>query len=406
MRFIGGCSRLPSDRFPFILRTTEGEGFFVCKAGALERRPACGIGNERYAMQRTRLQRALTSVLACLGFAPAACLAGQDDSGVILPSIDSAAQVIAAQAGARESKIWDTDFTINPAELGWRTHGDSTLFNWNPTASQLEVAWDSSRPNSYFFRPLGDILTRHEDFSVRFDLRLDQVEAGINPDKPFAFELALGWLNMAQATADTFQRGSGTETYNVVEFAYFPDTGFGATLWPTAIGSNGMFNYNGPSDYAVRELVPGTPYHVEMAYSALSQTIELRVRESDGTLIASLSTALHPSFTDFRVDAFAIASYSDAGAQGSLLAHGIIDRLQIELPAPPVRGLQGAFRDERWEVRFNGRAGWTYTLEKCVSWDQWEAAPSDQQREGDLVVLREAASASPAAFYRIRAEHP
>jgi len=62
-------------------------------------------------------------------------------------------------------------------------------------------------------------------------------------------------------------------------------------------------------------------------------------------LIASLSTALHPSFTDFRVDAFAIASYSDAGAQGSLVAHGIIDRLQIELPAPPVRGLQGAFRD-------------------------------------------------------------
>lgn len=392
MRFIGGCSRLPSDRFPFILRTTEGEGFFVCKAGALEWRPACGIGNERDAMRRKRLQRPLTPMLACLGFASSACLA---------------AQLLVAQAGDRETKIlWDMDFTINPAELGWRTHGDSTLFFWNSTAAQLEVDWDSSRPNSYFYRSLGDILTRQEDFSVRFDLRLDRIEAGINPDKPFAFELALSWLNMAQATADTFQRGSGTETYNVVEFAYFPDTGFGATLWPTVISSNGVFNYNGPSDYAVRELVPGTPYHVEMAYSALSQTVQLSVLEKDGTAIASLSTPLHSSFTDFRVDTFAIASYSDAGAQGSLLAQGIIDRLQIELPAPPVRDLQGAFRDGRWEVHFNGRAGWTFTLEKCISWDHWEAAPSDQQREGDLVVLREADPASAAAFYRIRAERP
>ena len=75
---------------------------------------------------------------------------------------------------------------------------------WIPASQALEVTWDSTKPNSYFYRPLGNILAKNDDFALRFDLRLDSILAGANPDKPSTFQIAAGFLNVSAATNATF----------------------------------------------------------------------------------------------------------------------------------------------------------------------------------------------------------
>ena len=64
------------------------------------------------------------------------------------------------------------DFSNNPATDGWQTFGDANLFTWNGTNQDLQVTWDSSRANSYFYHPLGTIMTSNDAFSLSFDLEL------------------------------------------------------------------------------------------------------------------------------------------------------------------------------------------------------------------------------------------
>src|SRR5437868_12322529 len=86
------------------------------------------------------------------------------------------------------------DFTKDPVAHGWRIFGDTNLFAWNATNHNLNVTWDSSRTNSYWYLPLGTILNRYDDFSIGLDLRLNDVATGANSSKPSTFELAFGFL--------------------------------------------------------------------------------------------------------------------------------------------------------------------------------------------------------------------
>src|SRR4051812_46074569 len=78
------------------------------------------------------------------------------------------------------------NFNSNPLNDGWKIFGDASLFQWDTTNQDLRVTWDSSQTNSYFYHPLGTILGTNDDFSVDFDLRLDDIGAG--PDGAFSFE--------------------------------------------------------------------------------------------------------------------------------------------------------------------------------------------------------------------------
>ena len=80
------------------------------------------------------------------------------------------------------------DFSSNPLSRGWQIFGDTNAFTWNSTNQNLMVTWDSSKPNSYFYRPLGTILARDDDFSVSFDLQFHDIVAGVNTNKPHAIE--------------------------------------------------------------------------------------------------------------------------------------------------------------------------------------------------------------------------
>src|SRR5207245_9060872 len=113
----------------------------------------------------------------------------------------------------------------NPVGHGWRVFGDTNPFVWNAANQNLNVSWDSSQPNSYFYIPLGTIVNRHDDFSVAFDLELLDIAAGVNPAKPFTFELAAGFLNLVNATQTNFFRANGGASPNRAEFDFFLVTG-------------------------------------------------------------------------------------------------------------------------------------------------------------------------------------
>src|SRR5437879_3426245 len=84
------------------------------------------------------------------------------------------------------------DFSSDPAVRGWNVFGQTNLFHWNSTNQNLEATWDSSQVNSFFYRPLGTVLTKDDDFGLAFDLRLSDIAVAVNREKPSTFELAVG----------------------------------------------------------------------------------------------------------------------------------------------------------------------------------------------------------------------
>src|SRR5262249_50628068 len=120
--------------------------------------------------------------------------------------------------------------------------GEAVLFHWNAADQNLRVTWDSSRSNSFFYRPLDNILARTDDFALQFDLSLDSIQAGANPAKPSTFEIAVGLINTSSATNSAFNRGTGRNSPNLVEFDYFPPADIiAATVSPAIVSSNSQF---------------------------------------------------------------------------------------------------------------------------------------------------------------------
>lgn len=295
------------------------------------------------------------------------------------------------------------DFSTDPAARGWRTAGDGSLFRWDSARQNLAVTWDSSRPNSFFYRPLGTILTKSDDFAFGFEISLAEVAVGVRPGKPFTFELAMGFLNLRQATDPKFARGSGTQSPNLVEFDYFPDSGFGATISPVIVSTNGQFI---PSFSFPFELTPGDRFQVMLRYRGNDQTLVTTMTRNGAPFGPIKNVKLPASFTDFRVDTLAISSFNDAGADGSILARGAVDNLSVEIPDAPVSGLEGAIAGSRWQIQFQGRTNWVYTLERSDDLNQWTPVGLPTLGTGERQTLVDEGALAAKAYYRIKAERP
>ena len=313
-------------------------------------------------------------------------------------------------AVAAEPTAFIEDFTSAPAAGGWKTSGDSTLFRWNATDQNLEVTWDSSKANSYFCRPLGKVLTRAADFSLSFDLRLRDITVGTTPGKPFTFELAIGFLNFAQATQPDFLRGTGMNSPNLAEFDYFPDSGFGATISPTIVSSNMQFasSFNSPL-----ELTPDDVFRVVLTYGKDTTELSTAVTRNGQPFGPIKSAPLPGEFTDFQVDHVAIMSYSDAGQDpqfgGSILAHGIVDNIIVTLgkQATVEMGLVGSRTDDGWQVEFDARPNWTYSLYRTTDFLSWTLVTSAKSGAPGRMVLSDTnPPAAPAQFYRVSGQQP
>ncbi len=309
---------------------------------------------------------------------------------------------------ASQADTLQENFSTDPATQAWRVFGDTNLFSWDSTNQNLQVTWDSSKPNSYFYHQLGTIVTRDDDFSLAFDLRLTDITPGVNTNKSGAFELATGLLNFREATSTNFLRGTGTNSPDLVEFDYFPDAGFGATIWPTFISTNTAYNYNGPSDYTELALTAGDWFHIAMVYTASNSTLTTTMTRNLAVFGPINPVTLSTNFTDFRVDTFAISSYSDTGDDfDSLLAHAAVDNLVITTPPSPVTGMTGRFVSKNtWEVQFVSRSNWLYTLERTADLQTWTSASMAVSGNGMNLVLQDTQPAAAKAFYRVRAQRP
>jgi hypothetical protein len=290
------------------------------------------------------------------------------------------------------------NFSANPLTNGWATHGDESLFEWDAEAGALAVTWDSEKPNSNFHRPLGLTLTEADTFAFAFDIALDEVKAGHLDGQPYTFEVALGLMSIESAKADGFSRGTGTDSPNLVEWNYFPDTGFGATISPAIASGKSQFaaGFTFPA-----ELVVGKKYSVRMEYDHAERTLKTFMLENDKAWKTIKIVALADDFVGFAVDAFSISSYTAKGSESSLLANGSVDNLAIGVSRSKPRIVNTRLADGQWTARSFGYGTADYLLERSADLRGWQPVRNGVREDGLYLRLIDENPSLGDGFYRL-----
>ncbi len=292
------------------------------------------------------------------------------------------------------------NFSANPMQNGWQISGNTNLFQWDPTNQNLDVTWDSSQPNSYFYHPLGTVLAIDDDFSLSFDLQLSNATA-----YGYGFELAIGLLHFSDATNADFSR-SGGNSPNLFEFDFYPPDDFGdqfsidATLKDTQPGYAGFY-----FAYDNLPLNPGVTYHITLTHPAGSPTINGNVL-ADGQPYTSLTNIYNGSSGDFRLDTLSVSSYTDDGFGDSIFAQGTMDNFVVTLPPPPVQNITGSFSNGVWQVRFADHTNWLHTLQRTADFKSWTNVSAATAGNGTNLFLSDTNPPTGKAFYRISAQRP
>ena len=217
-------------------------------------------------------------------------------------------------------------FDSDPLTKGWSVHGDKSLFEWDEDSESLRVKWDTERPSSFFYKPLGRVLTESNSFAFTFQITLDSVKAGYLEGKPYTFQVALGLLNISSAIDKNFNRGTGSDSPNLVEWDYFPDTGFGATVSPSVVSDKSEFSagFTFPA-----ELLIGKTYSIKLIYLSEERVLKTEMLE-DGKSWENIQTVeISSDFSGFFVDTFSISNFSAKDSESSLLAIGTVDEVAL-----------------------------------------------------------------------------
>jgi hypothetical protein len=310
----------------------------------------------------------------------------------ILLVIFGALQLPARAAGFSET------FAADPAAHGWMRFGNTNLFNWDSANQNLAVTWDNSQTNSYFYRPLGTILTKSDAFSLAFDLQLTSMGAT-------APQIAIGLFNFSKATNSTFSRPAAT-TPNLFEFDYYADNGSGepsiaAVLSDTNVAPGATKNFRFIFDNL--PLAVGTTYHITMAHAAGTTNLTAQV-SVDGQTYTTLPALYAGPITDFRIDTISISSYR--GGLPAAPAQGIVDNIVVTLPPPPIQNLTGTFTNTVWQVSFNHQTNWLYTLQRTTSFLEWSNVVATNVASGTSIMLTDPTPPAGQAFYRVQASRP
>ena len=290
------------------------------------------------------------------------------------------------------------NFSANPLANGWAAHGDESLFEWDAEGEALAVTWDSERPNSNFHRPLGLTLTEADTFAFAFDIALDEVKAGHLDGQPYTFEVALGLINSKSAKADGFSRGTGSDSPNLVEWDYFPDTGFGATISPTIVSAKSQFaaGFTFPA-----ALSAGKQYSVRMEYDPDERALKTFMLENGKVWKTIKTVALADDFVGFVVDAFSISSYTAKGSESSLLANGSVDNLAIGVSRSKPRIVNTRLADGQWTARSFGYGTADYLLERSADLRGWQPVRNGVREDGFYLRLIDENPSLGDGFYRL-----
>ncbi len=296
---------------------------------------------------------------------------------------------------AAQAALVSEKFTTDPALDGWRVFGDTNLFHWNATNQNLEVTWDSSQTNSYFYHPLGATFTKADSFCVEFHLALADVNA------TGYFQLAVGLCNFADATSPSFSRANGISP-NLFEFDYFPDgpNSYGPSIDATLIDSSSNFYF---AYDATQPLANGMTCEVLLVHQAGSSTVNCRVY-ANGQVVSRLPDIMAYGADDFQLDTLSVNNYTttDDIYGDSLLAHGTVDNLVFASPLP-VAVIQ---TPAAGTVQFASDSNWLYTLEQTTDFNTWAAAAPAAMGNGTNLVLQDTNFPTAKSLYRVRADLP
>jgi hypothetical protein len=337
----------------------------------------------------------------------------------VLLALIPAALLVGSSAVA---KTISQNFATEPLQNGWQEFGNTNLFHWNSANQNLEITWDSRESNSFFYVPLGTSLTRNDDFSIEFDLLINDIVSGIEPGKTGGLEVGFGFFNFATATNTSFMRGSFGGAPNLFEFDYFPKGSYefggqtfdvAATTTPTFISTN-SFDY-APTIFApyIMELPTNLVVHIQMNFTASNQTLVTLLMTNGATLfqppnvvLTDTNTSAFTAEDDYRIDTFSINSYSSAGDDfDSVFGHGVVDNVVISYPLP-VENFTGSFSNGVWQASFSSRSNWVYTLERTADFQSWTGVSASAPGNGALLLLQDSTPLLQNAFYRIRAVGP
>jgi hypothetical protein len=293
-------------------------------------------------------------------------------------------------------------FATDPALDGWQVFGETNLFQWDSTNQVLDVTWDSTQPNSYFYHPLGVTLTTNDSFCVQFDLQLnDAVASG------FGNEVAIGLLHLSDATNVDFNRANGPAP-NLFEFDYFPefifdDAPVSASVNAALLDSQPFFGglYSAFDDLT---LDPSVTYHIVLIHHT-GEEIITGIVYTNGVVLSMLPLNFSSgsgTVGDFQLDALSVNCFADDGFGDSVLAHGTVDNLAVASPLPVDRIKTPA----AGEIQFVSDTNWLYTLEQTADFQTWTPAAPAVFGNGTNLVLQATNLPDDKAFYRVRADLP
>jgi hypothetical protein len=167
-------------------------------------------------------------------------------------------------------------------------------------------------------------------------------------------------------------------------------------------------NYSSSNDFSLFELPIGVRMQVEFRYSNTTQSASVSI-STNGVLVGPITTAkLMPQFTDFRLDTFAFASYSDAGQSpfmpGSIRAHAVVHSVEIEVPSLPISEFQGHNTGSGWSGSFRGRSHWMYQLQASENLESWINIGAPYPGRDGLIEIQDTSQPRPdwaRRFYRV-----
>jgi len=317
---------------------------------------------------------------------------------------------------AASAVTFTENFTNDPSADGWQIFGDTNLFQWNSTDWNLAVTWDSSQPNSYFYHPLGVTLTKEYDFTIEFDLQLNDITTGNEANKTSPMAIGIGFLNFANATNSSFGRGIYGGAPNVAEWDYFAPGSWtdgintyplAPTLTPTFISSS-AYSY-APSAYIPYEIQfpTGKLIHVTLDYTGTNEMLTVTFQTNGVDCLTIPAVMLSDDFgtnDDFAVNTFSISSYSSTNdPYDSVLAHGIVSNIVVTVPPPAIQNLTGAFSNSVWQTKFIGQIIWNYTLQRTTDLQAWSDVVPAPGGDGTQLTLSDTNPPSGNSFYRIKA---
>ena len=152
----------------------------------------------------------------------------------------------------------------------------------------------------------------------------------------------------------------------------------------------------------------GVTYHVVLSHPAGAALVSGQVFVNGQLYTALPVSYLSTNFTDFRLNAVAVSSYTATNDPwpDSLLAHGSVANFVVTVPPPPIQNLAGIFSNGIWQAQFISRSNWLYTLERTTDFKSWTDVSSATSGNGTNLFLPDTNARADKAFYRVKAERP